>query len=83
MTHEGLADAGSRGVGAKQVIRALEEGRVSEAWVARDADLTLTQRVVDRCYRANIPCREVPTMQELGRLCGIDVKAAAAALLRP
>ena len=83
MTNGGLSDAGGRVVGAKQVIRALEEGRVKEAYVARDADLTLTQRVVDRCYRANIPCREVASMQELGRLCGIDVKAAAAALLRP
>ena len=82
MTNEALSDAGNRVVGAKQVIRALEEGRVSEAWVAKDADLTLTQRVVDRCYRANIPCREIASMRELGRLCGIDVKAAAAALLR-
>jgi len=83
MTIEALENAERRVVGAKQVIRALEEGRVSEAYVAKDADLTLTQRVVDRCYRANIPCREVPTMSELGKMCGIDVKAAAAALLRP
>ena len=83
MTLESLETAGRRVVGARQVIRAMEEGRVQEAYVARDADLTLTQRVVDRCYRQNIPCREVATMRELGRMCGIDVRAAAAALLRP
>ena len=82
MTIEPIADASKRVVGAKQVIRALDEGRVREAYVAKDADLTLTQRVVDRCYAAHIPCREVETMAALGRLCGIEVKAAAAALLR-
>ncbi len=82
MTHEELSDAARRVVGAKQVIRALEEGRVQEAYVAKDADLTLTQRVVDRCYAKGVPCREVETMRALGRLCGIEVKAAAAALLR-
>ena len=69
-------------VGAKQVIRAIDEGRVSAAYVAKDADLTLTQRVVDRCYARQIPCQEIETMEALGRACGIQVPASAAALLR-
>ena len=82
MIHEGLADAANHVVGVKQVIRALEEGRVTRAYIAKDADLTLTQRIVDRCYARNIPCEEIESMEKLGRLCEIDVKAAAAALLR-
>jgi len=80
--HEGLAAADKRVVGTKQVLRALDEGRVVRAFVAKDADLLLTKRVVDRCYDRNIPCTQVDTMEQLGRACGIDVKAAAAGLLK-
>ena len=82
MIHEELADASRRVVGAKQVIRALDEGRLERAYVAKDADLTLTQRIVDRCYAKNIPCQEIETMEKLGRACEIEVRAAAAGLLR-
>ena len=82
MIHEELSDAGRRVVGTKQVLRALEEGRLERGYVAKDADLTLTQRVVDRCYAKNIPCQEIETMEKLGRACAIEVKAAAAGLLR-
>ena len=79
---EGLADANRRVVGTKQLLRALDEGRIARAFVARDADLLLTKRVVDRCFERNIPCTQVESMEQLGRACGIDVKAAAAGLLR-
>ena len=69
-------------VGTKRVLRALDAGKVKEAYIADDADLILTQRVVDRCYAQGIPCRHVATMKELGVQCGIEVKAAAACLLK-
>ena len=40
--HEGLADVDRRVVGTKQVLRALDEGKVAHAYVAQDADLLLT-----------------------------------------
>ena len=80
--YEGLADASRRVVGTKQLLRALDEGKVARAFVARDADLLLTKRVVDRCFERNIPCTQVDAMEQLGRACGIDVKAAAAGLLK-
>ena len=80
--HEALADVERRVVGTKQLLRALDEGKIAHAFVARDADLLLTKRVVDRCYDMNIPCTQVESMEKLGRACGIDVKAAAAGLLR-
>ena len=79
--HEGLADVDRRVVGTKQLLRAMDEGKVAHAFVAKDADLLLTKRVVDRCYAMNIPCTEVESMEKLGRACAIDVKAAAAGLL--
>ena len=80
--YEGLADASRRVVGTKQLLRALDEGKVARAFVAKDADLLLTKRVVDRCFDRNIPCTQVESMEKLGRACAIDVKAAAAGLLR-
>ena len=80
--HEGLADVDRRVVGTKQLLRALDEGKIARAFVAKDADLLLTKRVVDRCFEKNIPCTQVDTMEQLGRACGIDVKAAAAGLFR-
>ena len=80
--HERLADASRRVVGTKQLLRALDEGKVAQAFVAGDADLLLTKRVTDRCSKMNIPCEQVESMEKLGRACGIDVKAAAAGLLK-
>ena len=80
--YEGLADANKRVVGTKQLLRALDEGKVARAFIAKDADLLLTKRLVDRCFERNIPCTQVDTMEQLGRACGIDVKAAAAGLLK-
>lgn len=80
--HEGLADVDRRVVGTKQVLRALDEGKIARAYVAQDADLLLTKRVVDRCYDMDIPCTQVESMEKLGRACGIDVKAATAGLLK-
>ena len=80
--NDGLADVDRRVVGTKQVLRAMDEGKVAHAYVAQDADLLLTKRVVDRCYDMDIPCTQVESMEKLGRACGIDVKAAAAGLLK-
>ena len=57
--NEALADVDRRIVGTKQLLRALDEGRIAQACVAADADLLLTKRVVDRCYNMNVPCTQV------------------------
>ena len=63
--NDGLADVDRRVVGTKQVLRALDEGRVAHAYVAQDADLLLTKRVVDRCYDMEIPCTHVASTSRL------------------
>ena len=77
-----LSDASRRIVGAKRLLRALDAGQVSMAFVAKDADKFLTKPIEDRCLDRNIPCREVETMSELGKACGIDVGTAAAGVTR-
>ena len=77
-----LSDASRRVVGTKQLLRAISEGRIVAAFVAKDADKFLTKPVEDRCMDLNIPCQKVESMEKLGRACGIDVKAAAAGLLK-
>ena len=80
--HQALADVDRRVVGTKQLLRALDEGKIAHAFIAKDADLLITKRGSDRCYAMNIPCTQVESMEKLGHACGIDVKAAAAGLLK-
>ena len=74
--HEALADVDKRVVGTKQLLRALDEGRIAHAFVAADADLLLTKRVVDRCYDMNIPCTQVESMEKLGRVQALPAEGA-------
>ena len=69
-------------VGAKQVLRAVEAGEACRVFIATDADVFVTRRVYDACRARNIEVVEVPSMKALGEACGVQVKAAAAALRR-
>ena len=68
-------------VGAKQLRRALNEGRVLKAYFAEDADPLLTQPLEALCKEAKVAVFHVPTMKELGGSCGIKVGAACAAIV--
>ncbi len=69
-------------VGAKQVLRAIEAGTVIRVFIASDADVFVTRPVFDACRAAGIEIIEVPSMKALGEACGVQVKAAAAAIRR-
>ena len=80
---EMLKSAGSRKtVGTKQVLRALKAGTVQRVYVGSDADTFIYQQIVRAADEAGVACVRVPTMKELGMVCGIDVPTAAAGLLR-
>ena len=68
-------------VGIKQLRRALKDGKAKTVYVAQNADPRLTDPIVEACKTDGIACIVVPTMQELGHACGIEVGAAAAAIL--
>ena len=76
-------DAESRKVvGTKQVLRALKAGTVSRVYAANDADTFIYQQVVRGAEDAGVPCVRVPSMKELGMVCGVDVPTAAAGILK-
>ena len=75
-------DRGRIVVGAKQLRKALESGRAACVFMARNADPAITGPIEAMCQRCNVEYVWVPTKQELGRACGIDVGAAAAAAIQ-
>ena len=66
-------------VGAKQLKKALRDNRILFAYLAMDADPAVTEPIAASCKQREIPVTWVRTMAELGKACGIDVGAAAAA----
>ena len=68
-------------VGAKQLRKALEKGSVLSVYLAENADPAVTEPLASLCSARSLPVTWVKTMAELGRACGIDVGAAAAAVV--
>ncbi len=77
-----LNNSEKRLVGSKQVLRALKAGTLARAYVAKDADTFIYQRVVAAAEAAGVPVIRVETMKELGAACHVAVNTAAAGLLR-
>ena len=73
---------GNKVVGAKQVRRALKDGRAARLYMAMDADPRLLQPLVQAAVNQQVPVQQVPTMKELGAACGIAVGSAVAVHLR-
>lgn len=69
-------------VGAKQVRRALNDGRAGKVFLAADADPRVTEPLAQLAAEKAVPVEELPSMKELGAACGISVGSAVAALLR-
>ena len=66
-------------VGSKQLRKALSSGRARCVFLAENADPQLTEPLACQCAEKEIPITWVPSMADLGRACGIEVGAAAAA----
>ena len=70
-------------VGAKQLKKAVKAGRVRYVFLAENADPFVTEPLEALCTANHIQFTWVPSMAELGRVCGIEVGAAAAAVVNP
>jgi large subunit ribosomal protein L7A len=68
-------------VGLNQTTKALEQAIASEVFLAKDADRRVTSRILALAKQNNTPITWVDTMRQLGAACGIEVGAAAAALI--
>ena len=70
-------------VGAKQLRKALQSGKVSRVYLAKDADPAITEPIMTLCQLHNVAYAWVRSMTDLGHACGIEVGAAAAAAVDP
>ena len=68
-------------VGAKQLRKAVRAGTVRCVYLAENADPALTQPLAELCANNQIQITWVASMETLGSACGIEVGAAAAAVL--
>ena len=68
-------------VGAKQLKKAMLSGKATQVFLAKNADPALTEPIEAMCLQNNVKCVWVPSMADLGKACGIDVGAAAAAAI--
>ena len=75
-----IKNARRKVVGTKQTIKALENGEVIRIFIARDADEKVVRPVLTLCETGNIEPHYIETMLQLGKMCGLKVKAAVAAL---
>jgi large subunit ribosomal protein L7A len=71
-----------KAVGAKQASKAVDKGLASLVYLAQDADARVTAPIRELCGRNGVAVEMVPSMDELGKACGIEVGAAAVALLK-
>ena len=78
-----LASLGSRKhvVGAKQIRKALTAGSAQQVFLAENADPAITEPLIALCHHNRVEFAWVRSMTDLGRACGIEVGAAAAAIV--
>lgn len=76
-----LQRARKKTVGSKQTLKVAQRGLAKVVFIARDAEKQVTQAIAHCCLSQNIPVVEVETMRILGKICGIEVGCAAAAIL--
>lgn len=73
---------GEKVIGLKQTIKHIKDGRGQCLYIAKDADEKLINPVIELAKEESLQVIYVETMKELGILCGIDVGAAVALILR-
>lgn len=82
MVLDDLQQASKLCVGVKQTAKAVLKTTAVKVFVAADADPRLTAELIALCKANHVEVVATGTMNELGKACGIRVKAAAAAILK-
>ena len=79
---ENLKSAAKKAVGTKAVLRALASKEAARVYVASDIDTFLYQKVTRACAEAAVPVIKVESNKALGKVCGLQIGCAAAAVLK-
>ena len=69
-------------VGIKQTTKAVAAGNAKAVFIANDADARVTENIVKQCKENSVEIIYVESMKQLGKACGIEIGASAAALLK-
>ncbi|MBM4764947.1 50S ribosomal protein L7ae-like protein [Bacillus sp. B15-48] len=81
MSYEKVLQAKKITIGTKQTVKALSTNSVLEVIIAEDADQNLKELIIDQTLKTGVKVSYVDSMKKLGNACGINVKAAAVAIL--
>lgn len=81
MSLERLKTARKKSIGTKQTVKAIEKGRTQMIFVAKDAEDHVTRELVKLARDKGLEVVYADSMLALGKACGIEVGAAAAAIL--
>ena len=66
-------------VGTKQVLKAVQCGETKKVYIGKDVESHIVAELIKICKQNKIDIIYVESMKELGKLAGIEVKAATAA----
>ena len=68
--------------GFKEVLKSMEKNLVEKLFIAEDSSASIRDRLKDAATKNHCNVFYTETMKELGKLCGIDVGASCAAVLK-
>jgi large subunit ribosomal protein L7A len=71
---------GNKVIGIKQCTKSILNGKGTILYVAKDADSNLTNPLIELANEKKVKII-ISTMKELGKMCGIDVKASSVLIL--
>ncbi|SFF00869.1 50S ribosomal protein L7ae-like protein [Alteribacillus iranensis] len=80
MSYEKVSQASKVLIGTKQTLKALESNSADAVIVADDAESKVIGKVLLAAEAKGVSIYKVDSMKKLGKVCGIDVGAAAVAL---
>ena len=80
---QAIKEASRKIVGLKQTIRAIQQDRIKEVYLASDTEDYIVRKITDSCREKGIPLIPANLSQkEIGRLCKIEVGAAIVGILK-
>jgi large subunit ribosomal protein L7A len=82
MSYEKVLQATEIIIGTKQTVKALQNTKVLEVVVAEDADRRVVNKLLQLAEDQQVEVTRVESMKMLGKACGIEVGAAAVAIIR-
>lgn len=68
-------------VGLKQSLKVISAKKAKKVFLASDADFYISSKVSDACADNGVDIEVSYTMEELGKMCKIDVGAAVVAIM--